>query len=118
MMALTRAHSRHSADIGDVNATFYQWDKPSIPAAYFGKNISLSLEDAKGNEAWSGSVRVFWHFFSIINLTLPYRSCTRATMLVTPACRAHLPLPPLVPQQFRPTLPSRKFGLGILANLS
>jgi len=44
------------ADLGDHNTTSFTWSKVVLPASFIGKDITLSLEDAKGDEAWSGSI--------------------------------------------------------------
>jgi len=40
----------------DTNATSLTWDAVTIPAEYVGKKLSLSLEDADEDEAWSTSI--------------------------------------------------------------
>ncbi|KAF7965256.1 hypothetical protein HWV62_3442 [Athelia sp. TMB] len=40
----------------DTNATSLNWSSVIIPTEYVGKDLSLSLEDADENEAWSTSI--------------------------------------------------------------
>lgn len=42
-----------SADLGDHNSTSLSWNV-TLPAGW---NVVISIEDADGEEAWSGSVR-------------------------------------------------------------
>jgi len=44
------------AELGDVNGTTYTWKSPSLPASYVGKNVTLSIEAANGDEGWSQSI--------------------------------------------------------------
>jgi len=44
------------ADLGDINGTEYNWTKAILPANMLGQRVTLSLEDANGDEAWSGGV--------------------------------------------------------------
>jgi len=45
------------ADLGDGHKdTTLTWQKAVLPESMFGQNVSLSLEDANGDEAWSTSI--------------------------------------------------------------
>ena len=44
------------ADLGDINDTEYNWAKAVLPANMLGQKVTLSLEDANGDEAWSEGV--------------------------------------------------------------
>jgi len=41
------------AELGDHSGTTYTWNNVSLPSSYIGKQITLSIEDADGNEGWS-----------------------------------------------------------------
>jgi hypothetical protein len=46
-----------SADLGGGHqGTTMTWSKAVLPEKMFGQDVSLSLQDADGNEAWSDSV--------------------------------------------------------------
>jgi hypothetical protein len=44
------------ADLGDHTGTSFTWNKVVLPASFIGKDVTLSLEDANGDEAWSGPI--------------------------------------------------------------
>jgi len=41
---------------GSIEQTSFSWDKATIPANMSGHDVSLSLQDAEGNEAWSNAI--------------------------------------------------------------
>ena len=53
------SHIVSSADLGGGHKdTTMTWSKAVLPEKMFGQDVSLSLQDADGNEAWSDSVRI------------------------------------------------------------
>lgn len=100
----------HSHQFADTNATSLNWSSVIIPTEYVGKDLSLSLEDADENEAWSTSVRcLFPYALHAADTTLRFPTLPMATTPVS----AEAPLPTLTlrpprPQAHPPSLPTPK----------
>jgi len=60
------------ADLGGgLKGTSMTWPKATVPASFIGKTLSLSLEDADGDEAWSGSIEYVGADTSCLTTTTP-----------------------------------------------
>jgi hypothetical protein len=75
------------ADLGDINGTEYNWTKAVLPANMLGQKVSLSLEDANGDEAWSQGVTFSngTDLSCLVSTTTPGTTTVPANVAATPS---------------------------------
>jgi len=74
------------ADLGDGHqGTTLTWQKAILPENMFGQDVSLSLEDANGDEAWSASIPFVKGDTSCMTNTSPETPPAPANVAATPS---------------------------------